>query len=214
MWTSRRCFINTIYWLFKPWAWQARFEIDFRSVWYAVRYMPNLVALAFIISEICAFIQTTGSQIDNRDLCDTCARIFILSAVWHISFCLSIPFYERLQSLQGIQRNRSIYTLNIVMVFDVVANVNMAYILLISPISICFISITLVRLEQDTDTDTQIQRRCVCVRVSCSDKLEANCISLPYSNAVIWLNAPYRYRQQATDTDTDTDTWTEAGHLL
>lgn len=67
----------------------------------------------------------------------------------------------------GIKRNRSIYTLNIVIVFDVVVvvvfvNVNMAYILLISLSSICFISITLVRLDQDTDTDTGSV--CVCVR--------------------------------------------------
>lgn len=98
-----------------------------------------------------------------------------------------------------MKRNRSIYTLNIVIVFDgvvvvVFANVNMAYILLISLSSVCFISITLVRLEQDTDTATVSV--CVCVFVPCSDKLEANCISLPYSNAVIWLYAPYRYRLQ------------------
>lgn len=66
-----------------------------------------------------------------------------------------------------MKRNRSIYTLNIVIVFDgvvvvVFANVNMAYILLISLSSFCFISITLVRLQQDTDTATVSV--CVCVR--------------------------------------------------
>lgn len=120
------------------------------------------------------------------------------------SFCASIVTNVKYPSslcVTGTKRNRSIYTLNIVIVFGVVvvvvfANVNMAYILLISLSSICFISITLVRLEQDTDTDTVSVCMCVFVFVSCSDRLEANCISLPYSNAVIWLNAPYRYRLQ------------------
>lgn len=118
------------------------------------------------------------------------------------SSCASIVTNVKYPSswcVTGIKRNRSIYTLNIVIVFVVVvvvvfANVNMAYILLISLSSICFISITLVRLEQDTDTVSVCVS--VCVFVSCSDRLEANCISLPYSNAVIWLNAPYRYRLQ------------------
>lgn len=46
----------------RRWAWHLDLEIKFSSVCYVANFVPNLVSLAFIITEICVFKQTEERQ--------------------------------------------------------------------------------------------------------------------------------------------------------